>query len=82
MIETMLKLGRLDKNGSTIMAIYCWNCSGHRHANMRRGKGKGYCVVVETQMKDKELRYKFRCITCKSESMWQGKHYVRDYAVR
>lgn len=77
-----IMLSKFDKNGSNIMAIYCWNCSGHRHANMRRGLGKGYCKLIGTEMRNKELRYRFECIKCKSQSMWQSKYYVKDYAIR
>ena len=74
---------KFDKNGNLNMAIFCWNCSGHKHANMRSGMGKGHCVLIGTrEYKGKETQYRFRCKSCKRETMWNNKSYVSQYAVR
>jgi len=72
-----------DKNGNSIMAIYCWNCSGHKHANMRRGMGKGYGKLIGTRNdKAGKPSYKFRCIKCKFDSLWEPESYVKSYGIQ
>jgi len=71
-----------DKNGNNIIAIYCWNCSGHKHANMRRGTGKGHGKLIGTKLRKNENVYKFRCIKCQFDSLWEDESYVRQYAIR
>ncbi len=72
-----------DKNGNGIMAIYCWHCSDNKHANMRRGQGKGHGKLIGTRYdKEGNPSYKFKCKICQFDSLWEPKSYVEQYGIR
>jgi len=73
---------RYDKNGNNVIAVYCWNCSDNKHANMRSETGKGYGKLIGTKLRDKHKVYKFRCKTCQFESLWENESYVEQYGIR
>ncbi len=71
-----------DKNGNNMMAIYCWNCSHNKHANMHKGTGKGYGKLIGTKYRNKAMCFRFRCTTCQFTSLWESENYVRSYGIR